>query len=161
MTPPTGFGCGALVAAANDDVNVPLAVGVIIVSTIAIIGAIVWSVRRRDRYDPSTDDPLLRSLDAVEWYGHDIAPELIAAEPDQRAAVLDKADPRITKAHARLLASSQLEGDVPAWERLLTAVTTTETEYRNFADGTVESTAVTDAAQNLLYRLEQLRDRLG
>lgn len=153
--------CFAILVAADDGVNVPLALAVIAVSTIAIIGAIVWGIRRRDRYDPSTDDPLLRSLDTVEWYGHDISADLVQAEPDQRSGILDAADRRVSKAHAQLLATSQLEGDEPAWQGLLEAMTSTETRYRSFARGESDDASVREAARDLLYRLEQVRDRLG
>lgn len=130
-----------MIAVANSTV---LAVGIIAVSTIAIVASIVFSVRHRARYDPATDERVLDALDQVAWYadtvGHDIQVKAERDGSDSGAdsapatvRMLSEADRRITGAQEVLFQLSTLDG-CSVWQDLAEALATTKATYDGFVN---------------------------
>lgn len=149
-----------LIASAVDDTNRPLAIVTVVVSTLLIIGAVVYMSRKRE--DPSTiDEGLLHALDSIEWYATDVGDDLVAAEPQTRVALVNETSQRIEGAHAQLIEHAPVDGD-SRWEQLVVELTAAEAAYHKFAEGeSVDPGSVAQHQDVLGSALERFRSQLA
>ncbi len=126
---------------AADDTNRPLAIAVVVVSSIAIVASIVWTSRRRSRSDGGLDDTTLAALDTVEWFAEDVGKQLDEADAVDRAAILARSGAR-AEAAQRVLVKATSAGDNDWMEPLLVELAAARAAYQAFASEDVTAEPV-------------------
>lgn len=149
-----------LLSASADPTNRPLAWATVVISAVLIVAGIAYVAMRREHGNP-TDEGLLKALDDVEWYANDIGDKLLAAQPDDRAKIVNDAADRIGQAHANLIEQAPAEDDGD-WEQLVIELTNTEAAYDRFAQADIADTgAIAQHRHVLTEKLERFRKDLA